>query len=120
MFGGAHENERRPGTENVAAIVGMAAAAEWTLRGCEQEQEREAQLRNELWTRIAENCTRRKTERRKRAAAGKHAERKPAWNRFRNAADRARFGRRVRLQWFGLHGRIGRCVTCFARDGYAN
>ncbi len=31
MFGGAHENERRPGTENVAAIAGMAAAAEWTL-----------------------------------------------------------------------------------------
>jgi cysteine desulfurase len=55
MFGGAHENERRPGTENVAAIAGMAAAAEWTLRGCEQEQEREAQLRNELWTRIARN-----------------------------------------------------------------
>jgi cysteine desulfurase len=55
MFGGAHENERRPGTENVAAIVGMAAAAEWTLRGCEQEQERETGLRDELWTRIAEN-----------------------------------------------------------------
>ena len=55
MFGGAHENERRPGTENVAAIAGMAAAAEWTLRGCEQEQEREAQLRNALWTRIAQN-----------------------------------------------------------------
>jgi len=55
MFGGAHENERRPGTENVAAIVGMAAAAEWTLRDCQQEQEREAQLRNELWTRIAQN-----------------------------------------------------------------
>jgi len=55
MFGGAHENERRPGTENVAAIVGMAAAAEWTLRGCEQEQERETELRDGLWTRIAEN-----------------------------------------------------------------
>ena len=55
MFGGAHENERRPGTENVAAIVGMAAAAEWTLRGCEQEQERESGLRDGLWTRIAEN-----------------------------------------------------------------
>ena len=27
QFGGAHENQRRPGTENVAAIVGMAAAA---------------------------------------------------------------------------------------------
>src|SRR5678815_2194410 len=55
MFGGAHENERRPGTENVAAIVGMAAAAEWTLRGCEQEQERETGLRDGLWARIAEN-----------------------------------------------------------------
>jgi cysteine desulfurase len=55
MFGGAHENERRPGTENVAAIVGMAAAAEWTLRGCQQEQEREVQLRNDLWTRIEQN-----------------------------------------------------------------
>ena len=53
MFGGAHENERRPGTENVAAIAGMAAAAEWTLRDCEEEQRREAKLRDELWTRIA-------------------------------------------------------------------
>jgi cysteine desulfurase len=55
MFGGAHENERRPGTENVAAIAGMAAAAEWTLRDCESEQERERQLRDELWTLIWEN-----------------------------------------------------------------
>src|SRR5262249_46045526 len=29
MFGGAHENQRRPGTENVAGVAGMAAAAEW-------------------------------------------------------------------------------------------
>jgi cysteine desulfurase len=55
MFGGAHENERRPGTENVAAIVGMAAAAEWTLRDREGEQERQARLRDALWTRIAQN-----------------------------------------------------------------
>src|SRR6266516_1123941 len=55
MFGGAHENERRPGTENVAAIVGMATAAECALRGCEKEQEREARLRDELWARIAQN-----------------------------------------------------------------
>jgi len=55
MFGGAHENERRPGTENVAAIVGMATAAEWTLRDRETEQQREAQLRDDLWTLIAEN-----------------------------------------------------------------
>jgi cysteine desulfurase len=55
MFGGAHENERRPGTENVAAIVGMAAAAAWTLPDRENEQESQARLRDELWTRIAQN-----------------------------------------------------------------
>jgi cysteine desulfurase len=55
MFGGAHENERRPGTENVAGIAGMAAAAEWALHDRASEQEREARLRDELWTRISEN-----------------------------------------------------------------
>ena len=55
MFGGAHENERRPGTENVAAIAAMAAAAEWTLRNCESEQQHEERLRDELWTRISQN-----------------------------------------------------------------
>jgi cysteine desulfurase len=54
MFGGAHENERRPGTENVAAIAGMAAAAEWTLGEQEREQEREKKLRDELWVRISQ------------------------------------------------------------------
>jgi cysteine desulfurase len=53
MFGGAHENQRRPGTENVAAIAGMAAAAEWTLRDRDDEQQREALLRDELWRQIA-------------------------------------------------------------------
>jgi cysteine desulfurase len=51
MFGGAHENERRPGTENVAAIAGMAAAAEWTLQDASAEQERLRKLRDELWKR---------------------------------------------------------------------
>src|SRR5207244_6537732 len=55
MFGRAHENERRPGTENVAAIAAMAAAAEWTLRDRESEQERQARLRDDLWTRISQN-----------------------------------------------------------------
>jgi cysteine desulfurase len=55
MFGGAHENARRPGTENVAAIAAMAAAAECTLRDRESEQERQAELRDDLWMRISEN-----------------------------------------------------------------
>jgi len=49
QFGGSHEGERRPGTENVPAVVGMAAAAEEALRNSSNEQEREASLRNELW-----------------------------------------------------------------------
>lgn len=55
QFGGAHENQRRPGTENVPAIAGMAAAAEWTLRDRAQEQERQRALRDRLWKRIAES-----------------------------------------------------------------
>jgi cysteine desulfurase len=53
MFGGAHENQRRPGTENVAGIAGMAAAAEWVLRDADAERQRQAQIRDELWRRIA-------------------------------------------------------------------
>jgi cysteine desulfurase len=53
MFGGAHENQRRPGTENVAGVAGMAAAAEWVLRNADGERQRQAQLRDDFWTRIA-------------------------------------------------------------------
>jgi cysteine desulfurase len=52
MFGGAHENQRRPGTENVAGIAGMAAAADWVEQEHEQEQERQENLRDGLWRRI--------------------------------------------------------------------
>src|SRR5437762_13935054 len=54
MFGGAHENERRPGTENVAAIAGAAAAAEGALRDREDERKRDAQLREELCAHIVQ------------------------------------------------------------------
>jgi cysteine desulfurase len=53
MFGGAHENQRRPGTENVAGVAGMAAAADWVLRDADAEHQRETQLRDEFWRRIA-------------------------------------------------------------------
>jgi cysteine desulfurase len=65
MFGGAHENERRPGTENVAAIAGMAAAAEFVLQeqenppspspGAAGEHAKEKRLRDRLWRRIAQS-----------------------------------------------------------------
>jgi len=53
MLGGAHENERRPGTENVAAIAGMAAAAEFVQADRDAEQDRQLRLREDLWKRIA-------------------------------------------------------------------
>jgi cysteine desulfurase len=56
QFGGAHENQRRPGTENVAAIAGMAAAAEFVLADREQEQKREERLRDRLWEKISAAC----------------------------------------------------------------
>jgi cysteine desulfurase len=54
MFGGAHENERRPGTENVAAIAGMAAAAEFVVQEQKKKHEQEKELRDQLWRRIAQ------------------------------------------------------------------
>jgi cysteine desulfurase len=55
LFGGSHENQRRPGTENVPAIAGMAAAAEFVLANRQNEQDRLLQLRDELWNLISQN-----------------------------------------------------------------
>src|SRR6202140_2795725 len=55
LFGGSHENQRRPGTENVPAIAGMAAAAEFALTNRQTEQDRQLKLRDEFWDRIAQN-----------------------------------------------------------------
>ncbi len=52
--GGAHENQRRPGTENVAAIVGLAAAAEAAHEEIQVERTRQRGLRDWLWEGIQE------------------------------------------------------------------
>ena len=49
QHGGSHENERRPGTENVAGIVGLASAAERALAAMDAERPRQAALRDQLW-----------------------------------------------------------------------
>lgn len=54
--GGSHENSRRPGTENVAAIAGMAAAAAWASTGLTEEAGREAAMMERLWTGIRDIC----------------------------------------------------------------
>ena len=54
QHGGSHENERRPGTENVPAIAGMARAAELALAAMDGERPRQASLRDRLWEGIRE------------------------------------------------------------------
>lgn len=45
-FGGGQERGRRPGTENMAAIVGFGVAAEWAVREMEGEAPRLAAMRD--------------------------------------------------------------------------
>ena len=54
--GGSHENSRRPGTENVAAIAGMAAAAEAVCARAESDTSRLTPLRERLWEAISNSC----------------------------------------------------------------
>lgn len=46
--GGAQERGRRAGTENLPAIMGMAAALEQSLDNCEKDNEKMLKLRNRL------------------------------------------------------------------------
>src|SRR5579863_9825436 len=48
MYGGHSERDRRPGTEDVAAIAGMGKAAELALAGMGKESERTRALRDRL------------------------------------------------------------------------
>ena len=55
--GGAQENTRRPGTENVAGIAGFAAAAEFTASHAASASPRLAAQRDALWRAISTSCS---------------------------------------------------------------
>ncbi|MBI4461116.1 MAG: cysteine desulfurase, partial [Acidobacteria bacterium] len=57
LFGGHKEMDPRPGTENVAAIVGLGAAAELAARTLPQESQRLATLRDRLESGILDRIT---------------------------------------------------------------
>ena len=57
LFGGSHENERRAGTENVAAIVGLATAAELATAKMGEEQCRLFGLAEKLGEEIARHVS---------------------------------------------------------------
>ena len=54
MHGGTQERGRRPGTENVAAAIGLARAAELAVAECQQHCERLERLRGRLEAGILE------------------------------------------------------------------
>ncbi|HYD72831.1 MAG TPA: cysteine desulfurase family protein [Candidatus Binatia bacterium] len=49
-FGGGQERGRRPGTENMPAVVGFAVAAEWALRQLDADVKRLAAMRDRFET----------------------------------------------------------------------
>jgi cysteine desulfurase len=53
--GGSHENNRRPGTENVPYIVGLAKALELVQTGRSTENQRQAALRDRLIAGVLES-----------------------------------------------------------------
>jgi cysteine desulfurase len=52
LLGAGHERGLRPGTENVASLVGLGVACEVALRTVEEEAKRVRALRDELWERL--------------------------------------------------------------------
>ncbi len=54
MIGGGHEHGLRPGTENVASIVGLGQACEIARRSLLEEGKRLSGLRDRLWSQLKE------------------------------------------------------------------
>jgi cysteine desulfurase len=57
LFGGSHENDRRAGTENVAAVVGLAKAADLATAKMGEEQDRLFGLTEKLGEEITGRIT---------------------------------------------------------------
>ena len=72
LYGGHHERDRRPGTENVPGIVGLGMAAELALAHLEEDAQRVAALRDRLERGILERVPQVTRERRPAAAPPHH------------------------------------------------
>jgi cysteine desulfurase len=117
QHGGSHENERRPGTENTAAIVGLACAAELAVATMEAERPRQATLRDRLWQGIREAFP----------AAVRNGDPEQClantlnvsfpWARRREPAHQPRSRGHLRLERLGVHGWIDHAFARVARHG---
>jgi cysteine desulfurase len=52
LLGAGHERGLRPGTENVASIVGLGMACELATADLDEEADRQRKLRDELWAKL--------------------------------------------------------------------
>lgn len=57
LFGGHHERDRRPGTENVAGIVGLGHAAELARTYLDEDASRVSSLRDQLETALLDSIS---------------------------------------------------------------
>ncbi|MBX7157244.1 MAG: cysteine desulfurase [Verrucomicrobiae bacterium] len=57
LVGGAQENQRRPGTENVAAIVGLTVAAQQAVQQISSEMPRQQQWIENFWGQLSQAVT---------------------------------------------------------------
>ena len=74
FFGGHHERDRRPGTENVAGIVGLGRAAESARALLDESAARIAAMRDRLEETILETIPHCRSERRSLAARSEYDE----------------------------------------------
>ena len=74
VLGAGHERGLRPGTENVASIVGLGMACEIAGRDMEAATTRLAALRDELWGRLESGRARDPAQRSPQSAPAEHAQ----------------------------------------------
>ena len=117
--GGGQEMRRRSGTENVAGIVGMAAAAESAIAAMDEERVRITALAGMLLSGVAVREAGSRALRRKGPSPSEHAQYRRSWAAVRDGGDRLRScGSRGFL---GLSLLVGQsaALACARRDGRA-
>ena len=122
FHGGSQENTRRPGTENVAGIVGLAEALARAEMAREAERPRQLAMTERLWEGLRDlPGARRNTPSGRGAPGGQHPQRqlRRGGPGRRGAAHRPRPGGSGRLQRIGLPGRLDPALARPAGHGCA-
>ncbi len=117
LTGGRQERNRRAGTENVPALVGLGVAAEAAGRTLGAEGERLAALRDRLEAGILSTIAGSARNGAAGAAGAEHVEHQHRSHRVRVGADRPRPGRHRRLVRLGVFVRHARTVARAQGDG---